>query len=131
ISAFNSLTLSPALAATLLKARGAKKDGLTRVMDMLFGRFFAGFNFVFRSGSKNYSRGVGGILNRKSAAVAIYAVLLGAAYLGFSQVPPGFVPTQDKLYLVSFAQLPDGATLDRTEDVIRQMSTIALKEPGV
>src|SRR4051812_47514203 len=85
ISAINSLTLSPALAATLLKARGAKKDGLTRVMDMLFGRFFAGFNFVFRSGSKNYSRGVGGILNRKSAAVAIYAVLLGAAYLGFSQ----------------------------------------------
>ena len=131
ISAFNSLTLSPALAATLLKAQGAPKDWLTRGIDTVFGRFFSGFNRVFHRGSEQYGRGVSGTLGRKSAAMVVYALLLGATYIGFNQVPPGFVPTQDKQYLVSFAQLPDGATLDRTEDVIREMSAIALKEPGV
>ena len=58
-------------------------------------------------------------------------MLLGATYVGFQMVAPGFVPIQDKQYLVSFAQLPDGATLDRTEKVIREMSDIAMKEPGV
>jgi multidrug efflux pump len=74
---------------------------------------------------------VGGILKRKSGALIVYAALLGLTYVGFQLVPPGFVPTQDKQYLVSFAQLPEGATLDRTESVIREMSAIALKEPGV
>ncbi|HEY1614223.1 MAG TPA: multidrug efflux RND transporter permease subunit [Rhizomicrobium sp.] len=131
ISAFNSLTLSPALAATLLKAHGAPKDRLARVMEKWFGPVFAGFNVVFRSGSDKYGRGVGGILRRKSGAMLIYALLLGLAYAGFQLVPPGFVPIQDKQYLVSFAQLPEGATLDRTEAVIRNMSSLALKEPGV
>ena len=131
ISAFNSLTLSPALAVTLLRGHDAPKDALTRGMDRVFGRVFAGFNRVFRGGSHAYGRGVTGILGRKSAAMLVYLLLLGTAYLGFQVVPPGFVPTQDKQYLVSFAQLPDGATLERTESVIRTMSDIALKEPGV
>ena len=131
ISAFNSLTLSPALAATLLKAHGAPKDRLARGMDRVFGGFFARFNALFGAGSRGYGRGVGGILARKSRAVFVYALLLGLTYVGFQLVPPGFVPTQDKQYLVSFAQLPQGATLDRTEAVIRQMSATALKEPGV
>jgi multidrug efflux pump len=131
ISAFNSLTLSPALAATLLKAHGAPKDLLARGMDKVLGPFFSRFNKVFHSGSESYGRGVGGILQRKSGAMLVYAVLLGLTFVGFQLVPPGFVPTQDKAYLVSFAQLPEGATLDRTEAVIRQMSDIALKEPGV
>ncbi len=131
ISAFNSLTLSPALAALLLKGHDAPKDKLTRVMDGVFGRFFAWFNRVFHRGSENYGKGVTRILGRKSAALAVYAVLLGATYVGFQLVAPGFVPIQDKQYLVSFAQLPDGATLDRTEKVIREMSDIAMKEPGV
>jgi multidrug efflux pump len=131
ISAFNSLTLSPALAALLLKGHDAPKDRLTRVMDRWLGRFFAGFNRLFKSGSENYGKGVTRILGRKSAALLVYGGLLAATYFGFQLVPPGFVPTQDKQYLVSFAQLPDGATLDRTESVIRQMSDIALKEPGV
>jgi hypothetical protein len=117
--------------ATLLKARGAPKDWLTRFMDVMFGGFFRGFNRLFRTSSENYGRGVGGLLSRKSIAVAVYLVLLGATYAGFNHVPSGFIPTQDKQYLVSFAQLPDGATLDRTEDVIREMSSIALKEEGV
>jgi multidrug efflux pump len=131
ISAFNSLTLSPALSATLLKAHGAPKDWLTRGIDAVFGRFFRGFNRVFHASSEQYGRGVSGLLGRKSLAVLVYALLLGGTYFAFNQVPPGFVPTQDKQYLVSFAQLPDGATLDRTEHVIREMSAIALKEPGV
>ncbi|HEX3431163.1 MAG TPA: efflux RND transporter permease subunit, partial [Rhizomicrobium sp.] len=131
ISAFNSLTLSPALSATLLKARGAPKDALARAMDRVLGPFFRGFNGVFRRGSQDYGRGVGGILKRRSRALIAYGALLGLAWLGFRLVPPGFVPLQDKAYLVSFAQLPEGATLDRTETVIRKMSDIALKEPGV
>jgi len=131
ISAFNSLTLSPALSATLLKANGAPKDGLTRAMDVVFGAFFRGFNRFFHASSAGYGRGVSGILSRKSIIVVVYALLLGGTYFAYTAVPPGFVPTQDKQYLVSFAQLPDGATLDRTEHVIREMSAIALKEPGV
>jgi multidrug efflux pump len=131
ISAFNSLTLSPALAATLLKAHGAPKDALARGMGRVFGPFFGAFNRVFHRGSESYGRGVKGILKRRSRAFAVYGLLLGLTWLGFQAVPPGFVPTQDKAYLVGFAQLPEGATLDRTEAVIRKMSDIALKEPGV
>ncbi len=131
ISAFNSLTLSPALAAMLLKSHQEPKDKLTRVMDRLFGWFFRWFNGFFHRNSERYGRGVNKILGRKAVAIGIYIILLFCTYLGFKQVPPGFVPTQDKQYLVSFAQLPDGATLDRTEKVIRAMSDIALKEPGV
>ncbi len=131
ISAFNSLTLSPALAASLLRSRDAPKDWLTRAMDRVFGPLFNGFNRLFHRGANGYSGGLGGILRHRGAAIGIYVLLLGATYFAFQLVPPGFVPTQDKQYLVSFAQLPQGATLDRTEQVVRQMSSIALKEPGV
>jgi multidrug efflux pump len=131
ISAFNSLTLSPALAAMLLKGHDAPKDRLARVMDKVLGPFFARFNRFFRASSESYGRGVGGILTRKSAALVVYGVLLAATVFGFQIVPPGFVPLQDKQYLVSFAQLPQGATLDRTEKVIRKMSEIALQDPAV
>jgi len=131
ISAFNSLTLSPALAALLLKGHDAPKDWLARAMEKVFGPFFAVFNRVFHRGSEGYGRGVGGILTRKSGAVVVYGLLLVATVFLFRLVPPGFVPLQDKQYLVSFAQLPQGATLDRTEKVIREMSAIALKDPGV
>ncbi|HWK47609.1 MAG TPA: multidrug efflux RND transporter permease subunit [Stellaceae bacterium] len=131
ISAFNSLTLSPALAAILLKSEHAPKDWLTKAVDRLFGGFFKQFNRFFHRSSVVYGSGVNRMLKGKSVAILAYLLLLGAAYVGFQRVPPGFVPVQDKQYLVSFAQLPDGATLDRTEKVIRQMSDIALKEPGV
>jgi multidrug efflux pump len=131
ISAFNSLTLSPALAALLLKSHDAKPDLLTRIMNRVLGRFFAAFNRVFNRASDRYSSNVGGVIQRKSASLAVYAVLL-AATVGISYiVPGGFVPAQDKQYLVGFAQLPNGASLDRTEDVIRRMGDIAMKEPGV
>ncbi|MDB5990252.1 MAG: multidrug-efflux system protein, partial [Herbaspirillum sp.] len=131
ISAFNSLTLSPALAALLLKSHGAPKDKFQLLIDKLFGWFFVRFNKVFHRGSHSYGGGVTSILKRKSMALVVYALLLGTTVLLFHRVPTGFVPAQDKQYLVGFAQLPDAASLDRTEDVIRQMSDIALKTPGV
>jgi multidrug efflux pump len=131
ISAVNSLTLSPALAATLLKAHNAPKDILTRVLERLFGWLFRGFNYVFGRSAQAYSGGVKAVTSRKALVMGVYLVLIGLAYGLFKVVPGGFVPGQDKQYLVSFAQLPDGATLDRTEDVIRRMSEIALKHPGV
>ncbi|MGE6780895.1 efflux RND transporter permease subunit [Ensifer adhaerens] len=131
ISALNSLTLSPALAALLLKDHHAPKDWLTRVMDRLFGWFFRGFNRFFGASSEAYGRGVGRILTRKSLIMVVYVVLLGVTFTLFRAVPGGFVPAQDKQYLIGFAQLPDAATLDRSEDVIKRMSEIALKHPGV
>ncbi|HUB68503.1 MAG TPA: multidrug efflux RND transporter permease subunit [Candidatus Methylacidiphilales bacterium] len=131
ISAFNSLTLSPALAAILLRGHGAPKDWLTKTIDFLFGWFFAVFNAIFRRGSESYGGGVAGIVRVKALAILVYLLLLGATWFMFHAVPPGFVPLQDKQYLVSFAQLPEGANLERTEAVIRQMSDIAMKDPGV
>jgi len=131
ISAFNSLTLSPALAALLLKSHDAKKDRFTRAIDFAFGWFFKLFNRFFGRASGGYGKLVTHTLRSSVIAVVIYAGLIGLTILGFSRVPTGFVPTQDKGYLVSFAQLPNGATLDRTEDVIRRMSDIAMKHPGV
>jgi multidrug efflux pump len=131
ISAFNSLTLSPALAAMLLKGHDEPKDWLTKLMDKYFGKFFAAFNRFFNRSSENYSRGVTGVIARKSGAMGVYAVLL-AATVGISMlVPGGFVPAQDKQYLIGFTQLPNGASLDRTEEVIRKMGDIALQQPGV
>ncbi|MDD0815485.1 multidrug efflux RND transporter permease subunit [Curvibacter sp. HBC28] len=131
ISAINSLTLSPALAALLLKGHDAPKDALTRGMDRVLGRFFAGFNRLFGRGAAAYSGGVTRAIARKGAMMGLYLVL-GLLTLGlFKTVPGGFVPAQDKQYLIGFAQLPDGATLDRTEQVIRRMSDIALAQPGV
>ncbi|MBS1209671.1 MAG: bpeF [Proteobacteria bacterium] len=131
ISAFNSLTLSPALAALLLKPHDAQPDRLTRVMNRVFGGFFKSFNRFFKRASERYATGVTGVIHRKGATMAVYGLLLaatvGVAYI----VPGGFVPAQDKQYLVGFAQLPNGASLDRTEAVIRRMTDIALKQPGV
>ncbi|GAB2539795.1 efflux RND transporter permease subunit [Rhodanobacter koreensis] len=131
ISAFNSLTLSPALAAVLLKGHDAPKDRLTRWIDRAFGWLFRPFNRMFHRGSERYVGGVKRIVGKGKFALALYAGLIGLTWLGFSHVPTGFVPGQDKQYLVSFAQLPDAASLDRTEDVIQRMSAIALKQPGV
>ena len=131
ISAFNSLTLSPALAAILLRGHDAPKDRVQQALDRAFGWFFARFNAFFHRGSHAYENGVRRTLAHKGPAFALYAGLLAATYGLFQLVPGGFIPSQDKQYLVSFAQLPDGATLDRTESVIKQMGDIALAHPGV
>jgi len=131
ISAFNSLTLSPALSALLLRSHDAKPDWLTVQMNRYLGGFFAGFNRFFNRTSDKYGSGVSRVIARKASSMGVYVVLL-ALTLGVSYlVPGGFVPAQDKQYLISFTQLPNGASLDRTEAVIRRMGDIALKQPGV
>ncbi|HWK70232.1 efflux RND transporter permease subunit [Pollutimonas sp. M17] len=131
ISAFNSLTLSPALAALLLKGHHEKPDWLTRVMNRYLGGFFQRFNRFFNRSSERYATGVSGVIGRKASSMGVYAVLLALTVAISYIVPGGFVPAQDKQYLISFAQLPNGASLDRTEEVIRRMTDIALKQPGV
>ncbi|TWA70083.1 multidrug efflux pump [Azospirillum brasilense] len=131
ISAFNSLTLSPALAAVLLRGHDQPQDWLTRAMNRVFGGFFRLFNRVFHRASTGYGRGVGGVVRHKGLMMLVYVGLLGVTVLLGRTVPMGFVPAQDKEYLISFAQLPNGASLDRTEAVIREMTDIALARPGV
>ncbi len=131
ISAFNSLTLSPALAAVLLRGHDQPQDWLTRAMNRVFGGFFRLFNRVFHRASSGYGRGVGGVVRHKGLMMLVYVGLLGVTVLLGRTVPMGFVPAQDKEYLISFAQLPNGASLDRTEAVIREMTDIALARPGV
>ncbi|GFD77718.1 multidrug efflux RND transporter permease subunit [Tenacibaculum sp. KUL118] len=132
ISAVNSLTLSPALSALLLKPHGQANDWLTRSMDKVFGRFvFAPFNRVFERGSKQYTGAVGGLIRKSGIVLILYAGLIALTYHQFANTPTGYVPGQDKQYLVAFAQLPNAASLDRTEEVIREMSRIAMAHPGV
>ncbi|WP_247254975.1 efflux RND transporter permease subunit [Pseudomonas moorei] len=131
ISAFNSLTLSPALAAVLLRGHDAPKDRFSKVLDRLFGGWlFKPFNRLFERAGHGYVVAVAKVIRGSSVALLVYAGLIALTYMGFSTTPTGFVPTQDKKYLVTFAQLPDAASLDRSESVIRRMSTIAMNEPG-
>jgi multidrug efflux pump len=115
----------------LLQPHGARRDAFARIIERLFGWFFRPFNRFFETSAGLYVRGVAQLVRRSGVALFVYAGLIGLTYYGFKQVPTGFVPTQDKQYLVAFAQLPDAASLDRTEEVIRRMSDLALKHPGV
>lgn len=133
LSAINSLTLSPALAAILLKPHHSKTrpDWLTRLIDTLFGGFFRLFNRFFDRAASSYVGTVHRAVRGSAIVLMLYAGFVGLTWLGFHQVPNGFVPAQDKYFLVGIAQLPSGASLDRTEAVVKQMSNIALAEPGV
>jgi multidrug efflux pump len=131
ISAINSLTLSPALAAALLKPHDAPKDTPTRLIDRLFGWVFRPFNRFFGRSSESYQGAVTKSLHRRGAVFAVYAALLVATGLMFQLVPGGFIPTQDKLYLIGGVQLPAGASLERTDAVVRKVSDIALSTEGV
>jgi multidrug efflux pump len=131
ISAINSLTLSPALSALLLKPHGARPDALTRGMDRVLGRFFRGFNNVFSRSSTSYERGVRGVLAHKSIVMGVFIGILGLTWGLFQLVPKGFIPTQDKQYLVGLVQLPNAASLNRTDEVTRRVGDIALSVPGV
>ncbi len=131
ISTFNSLTLSPAMSALLLRSHDAPKDRLTKIIDGLLGWFFVRFNKVFKRSARRYERGVGGVVRHKFIMVLVYAALMVGAAFVFRLVPPGFVPAQDKGYVIAFAQLPQGATLDRTKHVIDQMNKIMANHPGI
>ncbi|VTR97145.1 rnd transporter : Transporter, hydrophobe/amphiphile efflux-1 (HAE1) family OS=Pirellula staleyi (strain ATCC 27377 / DSM 6068 / ICPB 4128) GN=Psta_2288 PE=4 SV=1: ACR_tran [Gemmata massiliana] len=124
-SALNSLTLSPALCALLLKPKAEQTDPLTRGINLLLGWFFRLFNFGFDRGSAGYARGVGWLLRVSVVVLVVYGGLLFLTYKGFTTVPTGFIPTQDKGYLVVNVQLPDAASLERTAIVTSEIERIA------
>ena len=131
ISAFNSLTLSPALACLLIKPGHAKKDLFTRLIDTLLGWFFRLFNRTFDWGINCYGAVVRRLLRVSGVVLVVYVGLLALTGLVFQKVPSGFIPTMDQGYLIVFAQLPDGASLQRNDEVRRQIGEIAKNMPGV
>jgi multidrug efflux pump len=131
ISAFNSLTLSPALAAILLKPHGTRRDPMTWLLDKSLGWFFRPFNWVFGAGTALYVRVVGGLLRASLVALLVYGGLLVLTYFRFIQAPTGFVPEQDKGYLLLNVRLPDSAAADRTQRVMAHIERIAHDTPGV
>ncbi|HEY0332783.1 MAG TPA: multidrug efflux RND transporter permease subunit [Stenotrophomonas sp.] len=131
ISAINSLTLSPALAARLLRSHDAPKDAPSRLIDRLFGWLFRPFNRFFNSSSSRYQSAVSKILGRRGAVFAVYVVLLVATGLMFKVVPGGFIPTQDKMYLIAGVKLPEGASIERTDALLRKVTDIAMHTDGV
>ncbi|NYS76837.1 MULTISPECIES: multidrug efflux RND transporter permease subunit [Halomonadaceae] len=131
ISTINSLTLSPALAAMLLKPHDAPKDRLTRVIDKLFGWIFRPFNRFFNASSNKYQGGVARSLKHRGAVFVVYALLLLGTGVMFKTVPPGFIPVQDKLYLIAGVILPEGASLERTDQMLQDVVDIAMETEGV
>ena len=131
ISTINSLTLSPALAAMLLKPHGAPRDRLQRVIDFLFGWLFRPFNRFFNASAEKYQGGVARSLRRRGAVFVVYALLLTGTGLMFKAVPPGFIPIQDKLYLIAGVKLPEGSSLERTDQMLQQVTDIAMNTEGV
>jgi len=133
LSLFVSLTLSPALAALLMRGHdhGEAPDAFTRLWNRLFGGFFRQFNRAFAAATARYISAVGGLLRRSGFALAGYAALLAATILLFRSVPTGFIPAQDQGYLITVIQLPDGASLERTDAVVQQVAKIATGVEGV
>ncbi len=131
ISAINSLTLSPALAAKLLHSHDAPKDMLSRLIERLLGWFFRPFNRFFKASSDSYQGAVSRTLGRRGVVFMVYVVLLAGTGLMFNAVPRGFIPTQDKLYLIAGVKLPEGSSLERTDAVLQRMKDIALGTEGV
>lgn len=131
ISAFVSLTLSPAMCAILLQPHGAKKDWFGRLWDFVFGWFFRLFNYLFDRISHGYAATVAWSLRWLVIPLALYVALIGLTGYGFQTVPTGFIPKQDKGYLITVIQLPDGASLARTDAIVRQASEIIRQNPVV
>ena len=131
ISAINSLTLSPALAARLLKPHDAPKDGLSRLIERLFGWVFRPFNRFFNTSSERYQRGVSKALGKRGAVFVVYAALLLATGLMFQVVPRGFIPTQDKSYLIAGIKMPEGSSIERTDAALKKIGEIAMNIDGV
>ncbi|MFV8818454.1 efflux RND transporter permease subunit [Haliea sp. E17] len=130
LSAFNSLTLSPALCALLLKPHHAEPDRVQRMINGAFGWLFRPFNRLFDRAAISYQNGVKRVLRVSGLSLAIYALLVAAAGISFQQTPEGFVPEQDKGYLITTVSLPPGASIERTEEVAREIWNYAQEIPG-
>ena len=131
LSTINSLTLSPALAALLLRAPDAPRDPLTKLLDILLGWFFQGFDWCFQVLGRTYVSLVTQLLRIPLVVLTVYVSLLGLTYWGFLQLPTGFIPAQDKGYLIASIQLPDASAAQRTRNTVAQIEQIVLATPGV
>ena len=131
LSAINSLTLSPALAAILLKPKDAPPDAIDRALRFACGWLFRGFNAVFTAATRAYAGIVKGSLGLTVPILLVFAGLLGLTGLLFTLIPVGFIPQQDKGYLIANVTLPDGASVQRTARVMESLERRALEEPGV
>ena len=132
ISAFNSLTLTPALCPLLLRSHHAGKDAVDNLLDYLLGWWlFRGFNWTFERATRLYGRSVAWLIRLAVIVLIVYAALLGLTYLGFRMVPAGFIPQQDQGYLVVNVELPPGASVERTDAVMKEVADICLAVDGV
>jgi HAE1 family hydrophobic/amphiphilic exporter-1 len=123
ISAFNALTLSPALCAMLLKPRKAARGPL--------GKFYGWFNRVFGKGTNGYVKGCGFAIRKLAISILVLvAFTVGTGIIG-GRVPGGFLPEEDQGYMYAGVQLPDAASLQRTEATMRQLDEILEKTPGI
>ncbi|HEV8003954.1 MAG TPA: efflux RND transporter permease subunit [Planctomycetaceae bacterium] len=131
ISAFNSLTLSPALAAILLRPHAGPRDPVTWLMDTLLGWFFRAFNFVFGATTTGYGWVVGRLLRGSLFVLLLYGGLVVLTGWVFHKAPTGFVPAQDQGRIICNIQLPDSASLERTKEAMSHIEAIARQTKGV
>jgi hydrophobe/amphiphile efflux-1 (HAE1) family protein len=131
LSAFNSLTLSPALAALLFKPRAMKQDWLTRGMNAVLGWFFRLFNKSFDKANRLYVTALRKVVRMSALTLVVYLGLVVLAACALKSVPTGFIPAQDQGYLIVSVQMPDAASIERTQKTLLQISDVALKTPGV
>src|SRR5262249_37047504 len=131
ISCFVSLALRPALCAVLFKAHesGRKQQSawIARMVQAGFARFNLGFEWL----STSYGRLTRRLVQITGVVLVIYAALIGLAGFQFARAPTGFIPEQDQGYLITVVQLPPGATLERTEAVVKKAIDIIMSTPGV
>jgi hydrophobe/amphiphile efflux-1 (HAE1) family protein len=131
ISCFVSLTLSPALCAVLFKSRGVNEGSRPNWLALTVGKGFGAFNSGFKWLSTSYAGLTRRLVQVTGVMLVAYAVLIGLAGFQFARAPSGFIPEQDQGYLISVVQLPAGATLNRTETVLKQAIDIILTTRGV
>jgi hydrophobe/amphiphile efflux-1 (HAE1) family protein len=131
ISCFVSLTLSPALCAVLFKAHYVHDDTHANRAQRLLHAAFDRFNRGFERLSVGYGDLTRRLVRGGAIVLVVYVGLIGLAGLEFSRTPAGFIPEQDQGYLINVVQLPPGATLDRTENVVRRGTDIILGTKGV
>jgi len=131
ISTFVSLSLSPALGAILLQPSNARPDLFTRAYTFAFGWFFNGFNWLFDKFTLGYTGVVRRVVRWGLAVLIVYAGLLAITWLGFNKTPAGFIPQQDQGYGIVVAQLPDGASLERTDKLVREIVDTIMTIDGI